>query len=610
MLRILKFSLFILLVNIIAAPVYGQVGIKAVPFLNIEPDARSSGVGFTGITQIGGANSSYWNPSLLAHQKNGIVSLSHFNWLSNVSSGITYDHVSISTNLTSKNGIAVDFTYFDLGNQLARDESGNELGSFGNSELALRVAYGHKVGRRWSFGGALQYFRSSLAAGQNVGANNIRAAKGLAIDLGGFYQKEINLLQSGQEQFRFGYNLSSFGYGVKYYADQERQALPTKLRAGWSYEIEFNNNFSHRFTFTNEFSKRLSREENAESDGENDYRAMDPFRALFNSWGALDVDLGAESGRINTLQQLGTALGGEYWFDNLLALRLGYFHENRFNGDRQLYTLGTGVRIDRFGVDLSYINSIQNDHPLDNTIKLTVLVNFNRPSRTTTKKPQQVCCRPVYLPVVQESTTDEQVVKKKPNWAPIDTIYVNLSEEITEVQYPESESHGEFTFQVDNPAIANKYNDRYMQLNRIGTTKVQVSQEETADYSAFSNYYILVVKPDQVFEFENVNFDFDKDSIRDEDRATLDHVVDIMSRYEHVEIMLSGHTDIKGSRKYNVDLSERRSEAVKMYLIEKGISADRIEMEWYAFDTPVKVNTTPENRFSNRRVEITQIEND
>lgn len=96
--------------------------------------------------------------------------------------------------------------------------------------------------------------------------------------------------------------------------------------------------------------------------------------------------------------------------------------------------------------------------------------------------------------------------------------------------------------------------------------------------------------------------------IRNEDFARLDHVIEIMNQYEHVHITLNGHTDNYGPREYNIDLSKRRSEAVKAYLVERGISAERIELAWFAFDMPLLENTTRDNRFKNRRVDIVQIE--
>ena len=75
-----------------------------------------------------------------------------------------------------------------------------------------------------------------------------------------------------------------------------------------------------------------------------------------------------------------------------------------------------------------------------------------------------------------------------------------------------------------------------------------------------------------------------------------------------LRIKIVGHTDSRGSSQYNKDLSERRALALKNKLIEKGISADRLEHEGMGDTRPVAPNDTEENRAKNRRVEIVIIE--
>jgi len=69
-------------------------------------------------------------------------------------------------------------------------------------------------------------------------------------------------------------------------------------------------------------------------------------------------------------------------------------------------------------------------------------------------------------------------------------------------------------------------------------------------------------------------------------------------------IMVEGHTDSKGSAKLNDALSVKRAEAVRHYLISRGIPKERIEAEGFGFSRPIADNSTPEGRANNRRVEI------
>ena len=101
-----------------------------------------------------------------------------------------------------------------------------------------------------------------------------------------------------------------------------------------------------------------------------------------------------------------------------------------------------------------------------------------------------------------------------------------------------------------------------------------------------------------------VNFDFDKSTIRQEDLPSIDKDVAALETWGNVNIEVAGHTDSRGSDKYNMSLSKRRAEAVRNYLISKGIAADRLSAKGYGESQPVADNATDEGRFKNRRVEL------
>jgi len=105
---------------------------------------------------------------------------------------------------------------------------------------------------------------------------------------------------------------------------------------------------------------------------------------------------------------------------------------------------------------------------------------------------------------------------------------------------------------------------------------------------------------------EGVNFDFDKAALRQEDLAIIDRDAADLDKWGNVNIEVAGHTDNRGSDKYNMNLSQQRAEAVRNYLISKGIAADRLTAKGYGESQPVADNDTDEGRFKNRRVELIQ----
>ena len=99
-------------------------------------------------------------------------------------------------------------------------------------------------------------------------------------------------------------------------------------------------------------------------------------------------------------------------------------------------------------------------------------------------------------------------------------------------------------------------------------------------------------------------FDFDKSVLKPVAKAKLDDLVDKIKSINLEVIIAIGHTDSVGSDEYNQKLSLRRSNAVKAYLVSKGVDKTRIYTEGKGESQPVADNKTKEGRAKNRRVEI------
>lgn len=118
------------------------------------------------------------------------------------------------------------------------------------------------------------------------------------------------------------------------------------------------------------------------------------------------------------------------------------------------------------------------------------------------------------------------------------------------------------------------------------------------------NLYLVPIEKGAVVTLNNIFFDFDKATLRPSSYPELNRIVNLMRDNQDMKIKIKGHTDAIGSDNYNEELSQKRVQSVVDYLIENGISKERLESEGYGEEKPVATNQTPSGRQLNRRVEF------
>ena len=113
-------------------------------------------------------------------------------------------------------------------------------------------------------------------------------------------------------------------------------------------------------------------------------------------------------------------------------------------------------------------------------------------------------------------------------------------------------------------------------------------------------------KTKKLFEraLNGIQFESGKSTIKSSSNSILDQVVAVMNENPSYDLQINGHTDSQGDDAKNQKLSEERAAAVRTYLVNKGIAADRLESFGYGETVPVADNATPAGRAQNRRVEF------
>lgn len=103
--------------------------------------------------------------------------------------------------------------------------------------------------------------------------------------------------------------------------------------------------------------------------------------------------------------------------------------------------------------------------------------------------------------------------------------------------------------------------------------------------------------------FDNLTFETGKAIIKDNSFASLDELVKVLKKAPDWKLKIVGHTDNQGSESTNLMLSKKRAEAVKTYLLKSGI-VNEVATDGFGESKPISLNTTPEGREQNRRVEF------
>jgi len=108
---------------------------------------------------------------------------------------------------------------------------------------------------------------------------------------------------------------------------------------------------------------------------------------------------------------------------------------------------------------------------------------------------------------------------------------------------------------------------------------------------------------------QGVTFEYDSATLTGDSRPVLSEVAADLKKYPRLKIELQGHTDSKGSDKYNQQLSGKRAQSVRDYLVQQGVSEQQLTAKGYGEAQPVADNNTEEGRSQNRRVVMMVVDN-
>ena len=329
-------------------------GGSAVPFLLIAPNARYAAMGEAGAAIADDVNATFFNVGGLGFQKNTQVSINYSKWLPQFNADLHYGFLSGSMFFDDLGGtLSAHIIYLDLGEFQQTFENGQQGQRFRSQEYAIGVGYATELSSDVGFGVQARYIESNLSNIKIEGVEGSGVGRSVGLDIGALWRPKTNWGMP-EDFLNLGVALTNVGPKIHYIDIQQADPLPTSLRLGSAFHVvkdEFND-----LTFTADINKLLI---NRPDSGQ-----VDPVPiSLVTSWGnGKGVEL---------------SFGAEYWYDDAIALRAGYFTESANSGNREFLTFGAGVRYEEFGLDFSYINTIEEAHPLANTLRFSLLVDLD-----------------------------------------------------------------------------------------------------------------------------------------------------------------------------------------------------------------------------------------
>ncbi|MDR0363574.1 MAG: type IX secretion system outer membrane channel protein PorV [Bacteroidales bacterium] len=350
-------------------------------FLTIAPDARGGGMADVGVSSSADVTSLYWNPAKYAFIENTFgFQLSYVPWLTALVDDIGLMSLYGYWKINDQNAIAASLRYFTIGEVKFYNIEGDPMGDFNPNEFAIDATYSRKFSEKISGAVAARFVYSNLTQGQSSGGADTKAGSSVAADVAFYYREPIDVAYGST--LSVGVNIANIGTKMSYShsAADMRNFIPTTLRFGPSYEIEIDRYNSIAAYI--DISKLLVPTTPIYSDttlsGDREryiIKGKDPQVSVFQ--GMIQSFYDAPGGFKEEMAEFMFGLGAEYWYNKQFGIRLGYFNENRYKGNRKYLGIGASVKFNIFDLGVSYIIPTNSQmSPQDNTLRFSLSFNF------------------------------------------------------------------------------------------------------------------------------------------------------------------------------------------------------------------------------------------
>jgi len=369
----------------------------ALPFMAITPDSRAGGMGDAGTALSPSATSVYWNTAGISFaEKNSELSLSYTPWLRQLTNDMHLSYLSGYYRVNKKHSIGGALRYFSLGEITFTDASGNVLRDDKPSEFELTGAYAFKLSDKFSIGINGKFAYSNLTGGLTVAGVMTKPGKVGAADLSFAYFNDRIKLGKTPATYQFAATINNIGNKVAYSVLAKRDFIPMNLKIGNAITAKYDSYNTVTYSIdiqrllvpTPAFYDQINGQNVMLSGRSSDVGVINGMlQSFYDAPGVVAKDENGNyimnpDGTYQTvkgskfkeeLSEINIAGGIEWWYNETFAVRSGVFYESKNKGNRQYFNIGASLKYNMFGIDFSYLASLNGrQNPLSNTLRFTL----------------------------------------------------------------------------------------------------------------------------------------------------------------------------------------------------------------------------------------------
>lgn len=374
----------------------------SLPFLGINTDSRSGAMGDAGTALSANSNSLYWNTAMLNFAKEDFeVSVSYTPWLRALTNDMHLSDVSLYKRIGKRHAVGGGLRFFSLGSITFTDNAGGFIREDKPNEFSLFAGYAFKLSDYFSIGINGIFAYSNLTGGYVTPGAQAKAGIAGATSISFAYNNKDIEWFGKNGNVAVGITLNNIGNKVAYSdVDLSRKDfLPMNMKVGFAYTADIDK--YNKITWALDFQKMLvptppirDVQGNIMAGRNNNVGVISGLvQSFYDAPGTLEKDedgnpIKDDNGKYQVkkgskfgeeMREINIGTGLEYWYNEMFAVRAGYFHEHYTKGNRKFFTVGAGVKYKIFGLDISYLAALQKGNPLANTVRFSLrfIINNN-----------------------------------------------------------------------------------------------------------------------------------------------------------------------------------------------------------------------------------------